>query len=82
MITQIQINTLAGELKTIEPQGDMEDKQMLIDFAVSKSGELGGCIAIIGSNLDQSPTLETAHIIARDGELIWQNVLDPVRTPE
>lgn len=74
---QIQINNPdTGELKSLTELGEYSP-QGYIDHAISVSGEDAGYNVIIGTDLDESPNREVAHVVAVKGSLIWQNVLDP-----
>ena len=73
---QFQIRNFNGEIKSTEAYSTT-DPQAMIDFAVSISAEGGGYIVIIGTNLDKRPTEMVANIVASNGLLIFQNVLNP-----
>lgn len=75
---QIQINNPdTGEMKRIEELGEYEP-QALIDHIKAVSAEDAGYHVIAGDNLNNDPTREVAHVVASRGELVWQNVLNPV----
>lgn len=70
-----QIKRLDGTDKGIIPYEDTP--QGLIDHAVAVSAEDDGYHVIMGENLEDDPTREVAHVIASNGVLVWQNVVNP-----
>lgn len=74
---QYEILNLDGSSKGVAEFTDSTDPETLIDRAVTWSADEDGFHVIIGENLDSSPTQKTAKVVASQGILIFQNVLNP-----
>lgn len=73
---QKKVMNLDGSLKVITTAPS--DPREMINQAVENSADSpAGFLVVIGENLEDSPSREIYHVIAANGVLVCQNVLNP-----